>query len=95
MSILTATYEEPEARTRALAVALGGGAVGDLLGGALTGALSWRWIFFVNVPVGAALLTLCASRLRGPHPARLDLNVAGAITVTTGLMILVGADPIR
>jgi EmrB/QacA subfamily drug resistance transporter len=97
LSILTATYREPDARNRALAiwtaVAIGGGAIGGLLGGVLTSALSWRWIFLVNVPVGAALLVLAASSLeRTPADSthrRLDL--AGAITVTGGLTALVWA----
>jgi EmrB/QacA subfamily drug resistance transporter len=95
LSILTATYREPEARNRALsiwtAVAIGGGAIGGLLGGVLTSALSWRWIFLVNVPVGAVLLALAASRLpRTPTDAtRRELDLAGAITVTGGLTALV------
>jgi Major Facilitator Superfamily len=67
--------------------------VGGLLGGVLTGVLSWRWIFFVNVPLGAVLLALATSRLpRGaPAAARRDLDVAGAVTVTGGLTALVWA----
>jgi EmrB/QacA subfamily drug resistance transporter len=97
LSVLTATYREPDARNRALAiwtaVGIGGGAVGGLLGGVLTGALSWRWIFFVNIPVGAVLLWLAAPRLPGGEadPARRQLDVAGAITVTGGLSALVWA----
>ena len=95
LSILTTTYREPDARNRALAiwtaVAIGGGAVGGLLGGLLTSALSWRWIFLVNVPVGAVLLALAAARLeRTPaDAARRELDLAGAITVTGGLTALV------
>ena len=97
LSILTTTYQEPRVRNRALAiwtaVAIGGGAVGGLLGGVLTSALSWRWIFFVNVPVGAALLALAASHLPHTRPhkdsAHHELDVAGAITVTGGLTALV------
>jgi EmrB/QacA subfamily drug resistance transporter len=95
LSILTTTYREPDARNRALAmwtaVAIGGGAVGGLLGGLLTSALSWRWIFLVNVPVGAALLALAASRLprRPADSAHRQLDLAGAITVTGGLTALV------
>jgi EmrB/QacA subfamily drug resistance transporter len=95
LSILTATYDQPQARNRALsiwtAVAIGGGAVGALVGGVLTDALSWRWIFLVNVPVGALLIALAAARLprRDPAAGRRDLDVAGAITVTAGLTALV------
>ena len=56
LSILTTTFEEGRDRNRALgiwgAVSGSGGAAGVLLGGALTSALSWSWIFFINVPVG-------------------------------------------
>jgi MFS family permease len=56
LSIITTTFEEGPDRTKAMgvwgAIAAGGGAFGLLLGGILTEALSWEWIFFVNVPVG-------------------------------------------
>jgi MFS family permease len=97
LALLTTAYREPAERRRALsawtAVAIGGGAVGGLLGGVLTGVLSWRWIFIVNVPVGALLLAVGARRL--PRSAatrpRRRLDVAGAVTVTGGLGALVWA----
>jgi EmrB/QacA subfamily drug resistance transporter len=98
LSILTAAYRDSGERRRALsawtAVAIGGGAAGALLGGVLTSALSWRWIFFVNVPAGALLVALAARRLPRDEPRagrgpRLDL--AGAVTVTGGLTALVWA----
>ena len=56
LSIIVATFTEHSARRRALgffsAVGASGSAAGLLFGGVLTDALSWRWIFFVNVPVG-------------------------------------------
>src|SRR5215216_3345683 len=62
LSIVTTTFAEGRDRTRALgvwaAIAVGGGAVGLLLGGILTDAFSWPWIFFVNVPVGIAAFVL-------------------------------------
>ena len=96
LSILTATYTRPAQRNRALsvwtAVAIGGGAVGALLGGALTELLSWRWIFFVNPPVGLGLLAFGAARLpRAAGTARRGLDLAGAVTVTAGLTALVWA----
>jgi predicted MFS family arabinose efflux permease len=74
-------------------VAAGGGSIGVLLGGVLTGALSWHWIFLVNLPIGvavcvAALLVLPASA-GSAQSGRLD--VAGAITVTAALMLAVYA----
>ena len=62
LSIVTTTFKEGAERTRALsvwaAIAVGGAAVGLLLGGVLTEYLSWEWIFFVNVPVGIAAVLL-------------------------------------
>ena len=56
LSIVTTTFAEGRTRTRAMgvwaAIAVGGGAVGLLLGGILTEYASWRWIFFVNIPIG-------------------------------------------
>jgi hypothetical protein len=93
---LTTAYQEPEAGNRALTIwtagAIGGGAVGALVGGLLT-ELSWRWIFFVNVPAGLVLALLAASRLpRGAtHDGKLALDILGAVTVTGGLIALVWA----
>src|SRR2546421_7279324 len=95
LSILTTTFQEGRDRNRALgiwgAVAGSGGAVGVLLGGVLTSAFSWPWIFYVNVPVGAAVLVVSPLLLR---ESRADLpnrhfDVAGAATITSGLMLLV------
>src|ERR1035441_5384907 len=78
LSILTTTFTEQSERTKALgvwsAIAAGGGAVGLLLGGALTDLASWQWIFIVNVPVGAVTLALALRLVAGsrggpPHPA--------------------------
>jgi EmrB/QacA subfamily drug resistance transporter len=97
LSIITTTFEEGPDRTKALgvwsAIAAGGGAVGLLLGGVLTEWLSWEWIFFVNVPVGAAAALLSARYVpesRAPdRPSSFDL--AGAVSVTAGLIVLVYA----
>jgi EmrB/QacA subfamily drug resistance transporter len=91
------TFTEGEGRHRALgawsAVAGLGGAFGAILGGVLTSYLSWRWVLFVNIPIGAALgfaaLTVLPERRR-PDAAR-NLDVAGAILVTAGLATLVYA----
>src|SRR3954470_10745506 len=97
LSIITTTFTSPAERTRALGVwsgiAAGGGAFGLLLGGILTDALSWEWIFFVNVPVGLAALVAAArfvpeSRVEGAHRS---FDLAGAVTVTSGLIVLVYA----
>src|ERR1700751_1611791 len=95
LSIISTTFAEGKERARALAVwaaiAIGGSAVGLVLGGALTQAFSWRWIFFVNVPVGifaffAALGLVPESKDEHAHQG---YAIAGAVTVTGGLMALV------
>ena len=95
LSIVTATFKEGADRTKALgvwaAIAVGGGAVGLLLGGILTQTLSWQWIFLVNVPVGIAAFLLSlrfVPESRDEHAHR-SFDLAGAVTVTTGLIALV------
>jgi len=97
LTILTVTFRDQRARAKAFgvwsAVAAGGGAAGALFGGILTQYLSWRWILFVNVPIGIALfavarLRLHESRAEGP---RRQLDVAGGATVTGALFLLVYA----
>src|SRR5215469_1601563 len=97
LSILTTTFTEGRERNLALGVwgaASGsGGAAGVLLGGALTSGLNWSWIFFVNVPVGIAVMALTPFLLR---ESRANLNhrhfdFAGAASITSGLMLLVYA----
>jgi EmrB/QacA subfamily drug resistance transporter len=97
LSIITTTFTDQTERTRALgvwsAIAAGGGAVGLVLGGALTQLASWEWIFIVNVPVGVA--TVLAT-VRYVPESRADVehrtfDLAGAVTVTAGLVVLVYA----
>ena len=97
LSVLTTSFAEGRDRTRAMgvwsAVAVGGGAVGLLLGGVLTQLASWQWVFFVNVPVGVMTLLLAlrfVPESRAPSAeGRVDLG--GALSVTAGLMVLVYA----
>lgn len=93
LSLLADTFAEGKARNRALgvysAVSAGGGALGLLLGGVITNYFSWRWILFVNVPVGI-VLALVAPRVllaTGGRAGRLDLP--GAVAVTGGATLLV------
>jgi EmrB/QacA subfamily drug resistance transporter len=97
LSILMTTFREGRERNLALgiwgAASGSGGAAGVLLGGLLTSALSWSWVFFINVPVGAVavvaslwLLRESRSELRHRH-----FDIAGATSVTSGLMLLVYA----
>src|SRR5881227_3700586 len=97
LSILTTTFREGRERNIALGVwgaASGsGGAAGVLLGGALTSYLGWSWIFFVNVPVAAAIIGVTPWLLR---ESRVELrhrhfDFAGAASITGGLMLLVYA----
>jgi EmrB/QacA subfamily drug resistance transporter len=96
LSIILTTFAEGKERNRALAVwgaiAGAGGAVGLLLGGILVQALSWRWVFFVNVPIGATVLAL-APRIvpesRSEALANSGYDVEGAVTITAGTTALV------
>ena len=96
LSIITTTFEEGTRRNKALsvwsAIAASGAAFGLLLGGILTQTLSWRWVFFINVPI--ALVTIALSlrmvpntRVRGDR----GVDVLGAVLVTGGLMSIVYA----
>ena len=95
LSIVTTTFREGAERTKAMgvwaAIAVGGGAVGLLLGGVLTDTLSWPWIFFVNVPVGIAtfLFSLRLVPESKDEEMHRSFDVAGAVTVTAGLIALV------
>jgi EmrB/QacA subfamily drug resistance transporter len=93
LSLVTTNFPEGAPRNRAMgvysAMSIGGIAVGLLAGGLLTTYASWRWVLFVNVPIGIAV-ALLAPRVLGEsqrHPGRFDL--AGAITGTGGLAALV------
>ncbi|MFL5980164.1 MAG: MFS transporter [Gaiellaceae bacterium] len=95
LSIVMTSFEEGPERNKALGVwgALGGSgaAVGVLLGGILTDYLSWRWIFFVNVPVGIVVLLLTTRVVpesRRDETGR-SYDVLGAVLVSAGLALLV------
>jgi EmrB/QacA subfamily drug resistance transporter len=94
LAILMTTFTEDKARTRALGIwaSVGGAGVatGVLAGGILTDLLSWRWILFINVPIGVLLLILtplCIKESRGVA-TRGSLDWSGAVTVTAGLVVL-------
>ncbi len=95
LSIILVTYKEGHERNVALsvwgAVASGGAAVGVLLGGIITQYLSWRWNFFVNVPVGI-FVVFAAMKVLDRHESTLEhnsLDLPGAVLATGGLMMLV------
>jgi EmrB/QacA subfamily drug resistance transporter len=96
LSILSTTFTEGRERNIALGVwgAVGGfGAVaGLLMGGVITDALSWSWIFFLNVPVGAAAAVVTPMLLRESRDANVNsFDVVGAVSVTAGLSATVYA----
>ncbi len=95
LSLLTTTFREGAERNKALgiwgAIAGMGGAVGVLLGGILVDSVSWEWIFFINVPVGA-LVFLAAPRFLEESRVETEsrnFDLVGAVAVTAGLTLLV------
>src|ERR1700683_415298 len=94
LSLLTTTFTEPKARGRAFgvfgAIAGAGGAIGLLLGGALTEYLSWRWTLYVNLIFAAVAFTGGALLLaRQPSPARPKMDIPGVLLVSGALFCLV------
>jgi len=96
LSLIMNLFTEPADRAKAMGVysfvCAGGGSVGVLLGGLLTGGLSWHWIFLVNIPIGLIVIAATLKLLpasRGPGEGQLD--IAGSITVTASLMLAVYA----
>ncbi|MFE9726680.1 MFS transporter [Streptomyces sp. NPDC005794] len=93
LSLITTTFREGPERNRAFgvfaAVSAGGSAIGLLAGGLLVEWLDWRWVFFVNVPIGLliALATPRHIRESARHPGHFDL--LGALTSTLGMVLLV------
>ncbi|MET7905723.1 MFS transporter [Streptomyces sp. NPDC005355] len=92
LALITTTFPAGKPRNTAMGVyaAMGGvgATVGLLLGGVLTDVLDWRWVFFVNVPIGLAVLAGTKTLVEADrHPGRLD--IPGAISGTGGLIALV------
>src|SRR5215468_645855 len=93
LALITTNFPEGKPRNRAMgvysAMAGGGGAVGLLLGGLLTTYVSWRWVLFVNVPIGL-VVAIASSRVLAESPRRPGrIDVAGAVTGTAGIALLV------
>jgi EmrB/QacA subfamily drug resistance transporter len=98
LSILAVTFKEGAERNRALglygATAGVSASVGVIASGLLTEGPGWRWVFFINVPVGVLLIAMAAIFLPADDPDRRGskrFDVAGAVTVTGGLLLLVYA----
>ncbi|HEY5873011.1 MAG TPA: DHA2 family efflux MFS transporter permease subunit [Gaiellaceae bacterium] len=97
LSLMMTLFTEPAERAKAMGVfgfvASGGGSLGVLLGGVLTDALDWHWIFLVNVPVGILVVVLAFVLIPSARVATAaqKLDIAGAVTVTASLMLAVYA----
>jgi EmrB/QacA subfamily drug resistance transporter len=93
LALIATTFPMGPPRTRALgvyaAMSGAGGAIGLLLGGILTTYVSWRWVFFVNVPIGIAVLVLAPLALVSSARLKSRLDIPGVVTSTAGLALLV------
>src|SRR4051794_10505671 len=96
LSLMMSLFTEPAERAKAMGlfgfVASGGGSIGVVLGGVLTDAISWHWIFLVNLPIGVVVVLLTLKLLPdtpGTAAEGRGLDVGGAITVTAALMVAV------
>jgi EmrB/QacA subfamily drug resistance transporter len=89
LALLTTMFSEPRERVRALglftAVSVGGGALGLILGGMLTEWASWRWVMFVNVPIGLAVILLGLGVLPETARQRGTFDLPGAVFSTLGM----------
>lgn len=97
LSLIMNLFTEPGERAKAMGVfgfvMAGGGSIGVLLGGVLTGSLNWHWIFLVNLPIGVLVCALSLILLPGGRgvAATGRLDIAGAITVTATMLLAVYA----
>ncbi|SNT53699.1 drug resistance transporter, EmrB/QacA subfamily [Streptosporangium subroseum] len=94
LAVINTGFTEPNARARAFGAwsASGGvgGMAGAIAGGAITTGLSWRWVFLINVPIGAVLIMAAMMSLAGARTRRREsLDLAGAVTGTAGLAALI------
>jgi EmrB/QacA subfamily drug resistance transporter len=98
LALIGQDFQGPHASKRATAIAIWGAtvggavAVGPLVGGVLTGALGWQWIFYVNVPIGVVTFVLGSTRMvNKADPAATRLDAGGLLTFSGGLFLLVFA----
>jgi EmrB/QacA subfamily drug resistance transporter len=95
LSVIMTSFKEGEERTKALgvwsAIAAGGAAIGLLLGGIITQTIDWPWIFYINVPIGIAVVFAAFRWVPESHAdlGHRRFDFAGALSVTAGLMLLV------
>ena len=97
LSLIMLLFTDDGERAKAMGVfgfvMAGGGTIGVLMGGALTDALDWHWVFLVNLPVGVLVVALCLALVPDDHAGAKNerLDIAGAITVTLSLLLAVYA----
>jgi EmrB/QacA subfamily drug resistance transporter len=97
LSLIMTLFSDPVDRAKAMGfvgfVSAGGGSVGVLLGGILTSALSWHWVFLVNLPIGVAVYALTLAYVPAGRAAASGtrLDIGGAVTITASLMLAVYA----
>ena len=93
LATIVSSFPEGRERVRALgaftAVAMGGASLGLVLGGIITQWASWRWVFFVNVPVGIAVIAVAPRLLARGQRLAVKLDLGGAFTSTGGMSALV------
>ncbi len=93
LSLITSTFPEGPERNKAMgvyaAMSGAGGAIGVLMGGVLTNAFSWRWVLFVNVPIGLLVVFLAPRALHETETRDGKLDLPGAVLGTTGMTLLV------
>jgi EmrB/QacA subfamily drug resistance transporter len=97
LSLIMDLFPAPADRAKAMGaygfVCAGGGSIGAMLGGVLTSALSWHWVFLVNLPIGLLVIAWSWRLLPVVHtpPATRHLDLVGAISITAALMLAVYA----
>jgi EmrB/QacA subfamily drug resistance transporter len=93
LALIASTFEEGPPRNRAMGVYAAmtgaGAAIGVLLGGLLTGALGWRWVLLVNVPIGVVVLAATPFVIKETESRNGRLDIPGAVTSTAGMTLLV------
>jgi EmrB/QacA subfamily drug resistance transporter len=95
MTLLMTTFTDPKELGKAFglwgASAAAGGSAGVFLGGVITEWMNWRWVFYINIPLGLVVLLLCKTYLSAGSKTRGKIDWSGAILATASLILLVYA----